>query len=314
MPEIDGYKVDFSIDGVVTVRRDQTVLAASLSAGIPHFHVCGGNAKCSTCRVLVLAGGEQLTPPNDKEQFLRSKMRFPPNVRLACQTYVTGESIRLIRVIRDETDMELYVGAAAGNATEQIGDEKELTLFFLDIRNFTAFIESNPPFDAIHIIRKLFAMFQHTIELYNGQVIETAGDGLYAVFGLREIEKSADDAVIAGFTILSNLEEMNKSYFNKLFCQPMNIGIGVHKGKVISGSLLMGMEKKLAVMGFAVNIAARLQDLTKELNNNFLISDKVHKSLSKKPGGTHSNVRLRGVTDNFTVWLIGSPYSQEYIQ
>lgn len=313
MPGVDHYEVDFSVDGHVPVKPDQTLLAASLTAGIPHFHVCGGNAKCSTCRVLVLDGGEQLTPPNDKEQFLRSKMQFPPNIRLACQTYVTGGSVRLVRVIRDETDIELYVGSAAGNATQQIGEEKELTLFFLDIRNFTAFVESNPPFDAIHIIRKLFSMFQHSIEQNNGQVIETAGDGLYAVFGLNEKGESADNAVNSGFTILSNLEEMNKSYFSKFFCQAMDIGIGIHKGKVISGNIRMGLERKTTVMGFPVNIAARLQNETKKLNNNFLISDKVYQSLSKKPQGFNSNTNLKGVTGDFPVWLIGSPYSQEYL-
>ena len=313
MPEADHYNVDFSGDGFVPIKPDQTLLVASLAADILHFHVCGGNAKCSTCRVLVLEGGERLTPPNDKEQLLRSKMQFPPNVRLACQTYVTGGPVKLVRVIRDEADIALYVGAAAGNATQQIGEEKELTLFFLDIRNFTAFIESNPPFDAIHIIRKLFAMFQHSIEQNNGRIIETAGDGLYAVFGFSEKEKSADNAVNSGFTILTKLEEMNKSYFSKFFCQAMDIGIGVHKGRVISGNIRMGLERKTTVMGLPVNIAARLQNATKKLNNNFVISDKIYQSLSKKPEGISSTVNLKGVTGDFPVWLIGSIYSQEYI-
>ena len=313
MSENEGYKVNFSVDGIIPIKSGQTLLAASLMAGLPHFHVCGGKAKCSTCRVLVLEGGEQLSQPNEKEQSLKNRMQFPPNIRLACQTYVTGEPVKIIRVIRDESDIEMYIGAEAGLDTQQIGEEKEMTLFFLDIRNFTAFIESNPPFDAIHIIRKLFTLFRNCIIQNNGTVIETAGDGLYAVFGFEQNDISADNAVRAGFSILGNLEEMNKLYFSKFFCQGMDIGIGIHKGKVICGNFRMGDELKTTVMGLPVNIAARLQNATKELNNNFVLSDKVYQSLSIKPPGKNTTLLLKGITGEFPVWMIGLPYKQEYL-
>lgn len=313
MPENNDYKVDFSTDGIINIKPGETLLAASLIAGLPHFHACGGKAKCSTCRVLVLKGGEQLTEPNEMEQGLKNRMQFPPNIRLACQTYVTGEPVKLVRVIRDESDIEMYIGKEAGHDTQQIGEEKELTLFFLDIRNFTSFIELNPPFDAIHIIRKLFAMFRTCIMLNNGRVIETAGDGLYAVFGIEKNNNSADNAVKAGLSILDNLAEMNKSYFSKFFCQSMDIGIGIHKGKVISGNFRMGDELKTTVMGLPVNIAARLQNATKELNNSFVVSDYVYQSLSIKPSGKNTALVLKGITGEFPVWMIGLPYKQEYL-
>lgn len=313
MPENEAYKVDFSVNGIINIEPGQTLLSASLTAGLPHFHVCGGKAKCSTCRVLVMEGGEQLSQPNDKEQSLKNRMQFPPNIRLACQTYVKGGPVKLVRVIRDESDIKMYIGSEAGHDIQQIGEEKELTLFFLDIRSFTSFIESNPPFDAIHIIRKLFAMFRNSIMQNNGTVIETAGDGLYAVFGFEHTGKSADNAVKAGFSILENLDEMNKSYFSKFFCQGMDIGIGIHKGKVISGNFRMGDELKTTVMGLPVNIAARLQNATKELNNNFVVSDKVYQSLSIRPTGKNKDLNLKGITGEFTVWLIGLPYKQEYL-
>ena len=307
------YKVDFSVDGIINIKPGQTILAASIEAGIPHFHVCGGNAKCSTCRVLVLEGEEHLSRPNEKEQRLKNKMQFPPNIRLACQSYVTGESVKLLRVIRDEADIGMYIGAQDGLDTQQIGEELELTLFFLDIRNFTSFIESNPPFDAIHIIRKLFSMFQNCITQYKGMVLETAGDGLYAVFGFEQNENSADNAVKAGLRIFSNLEEMNISYFSKFFCQDMDIGIGIHMGKVISGNFKMGDEVKTTVMGLPVNIAARLQNATKQLNNSFVVSDKVYQSLLTKPSGKNTTLILKGITLEFPVWIIGSPYKREYL-
>jgi adenylate cyclase len=77
MKENGKYWVEFAEDRVVRVGGDQSILDASLSSGIPHFHVCGGKAKCSTCRVLVIEGEEWLTPPNQKESFLKNQMHFP---------------------------------------------------------------------------------------------------------------------------------------------------------------------------------------------------------------------------------------------
>ena len=57
------------------------------------------------------------------------QMHFPPNVRLACQTYVKGGPVKLRRIIQDETDIGLYVGNTAGASTHQSGTERELVLF-----------------------------------------------------------------------------------------------------------------------------------------------------------------------------------------
>src|ERR1044071_9457402 len=130
------YHIEFPKEGIVNITESESILEASLSAGIPLFHVCGGNARCSTCRVLVMEGGEWLTAPNEKEQQLNNQMHFPPNVRLSCQTFLKGGPVKLRRIIQDETDISLYVGSAAGESTQQMGAERELVLFFLDIRDF----------------------------------------------------------------------------------------------------------------------------------------------------------------------------------
>ncbi len=65
-------------------------------------------------------------------------MHFPPNVRLACQTRVVGGPVKLRRIIQDETDIGLYAGSATGDITQQLGEEKELALMFLDHENFYA--------------------------------------------------------------------------------------------------------------------------------------------------------------------------------
>lgn len=311
MNENGKYLVEFAEEKVVEVRKNQSILDASLSAGIPHFHACGGNAKCSTCRVLIIDGDDRLTPPSQKESFLKSQMHFPPNVRLACQTRVTAGPVKLRRIIHDETDVGLYVGSAAGDSTQQLGEERELALMFLDIRNFTHIVENHPAFDVIHIIRKLFSSFQSRIEYYKGKIVETTGDGLYAVFGYEtRKEQSARSAIQAAHSMLEDLETLNETYFIPHFEERIEAGIGIHIGKVVSGTVRVGTEDHSIVMGYAVNIASRLQNATKELNNDFIVSSEIYNLLINSSTLEPQSIFVKGISSPLAVYLMGKPYRQ----
>jgi adenylate cyclase len=304
------FTVKFTSDKNIRVQKDQSILSASLAAGIPHFHVCGGNARCSTCRVLVLAGERSLTEPNKKEKLLKEQMHFSDEVRLACQTYVKGNGVRLTRIIRDESDIDLYVGSSAATFTENMGKEKKVVIFFIDIRDFTHFVATHLPFDIIHVMRKLFNSFYANIEKNNGKIIETTGDGLYAIFGLTGgLRQSADAAINCSYDILENLRQLNEDYLSKNFDQRIEIGIGIHAGTIVAGNIRLGMEKHLLVMGFPVNVAARLQNATKELNNNFIISSEALKLAGKSFRGHPSlSIHLKGIEEPVNVHLLGNPY------
>jgi len=303
--------IEFIGEKVIAIKEEQSILDASLSAGIPHFHACGGNAKCSTCRVLVIEGNDRLTPPNQKESFLKSLMHFPRNVRLACQTRVTASPVKLRRIIQDETDIGLYVGSAAGDSTQQLGEETDLALMFLDIRNFTHIVESHSAFDVIHIIRKLFSSFQSRIEINKGKIVETTGDGMYAVFGYEtEKQESAQAAVQTAYSMLEDLQILNETYFIPHFEERIKAGIGIHTGKVVSGSVRVGTENHSVVMGFPVNIASRLQNATKELNNEFIVSSDIFNLLIDPPALTSQSIFVKGVSHPLTVYLMGNPYQQ----
>jgi len=303
------YLVEFAEEKVIEVSKNQSILDASLSAGLPHFHVCGGNAKCSTCRILIIEGDDYLTPPSQDESFLKSQMHFPPNVRLACQTYVNGSPVKLRRIIQDVSDIGLYVGSAAGDSTQQLGEEKEMTLLFLDIRNFTHIVESHPAFDVIHIIRKLFSSFQSMIKANKGKIVETMGDGIYAVFGYETTkEKSAQLAVQAAYAILTDLQILNETYLIPHFEQKIDIGIGIHAGKVVTGTVRIGTEDRSIVMGYPVNIASRLQNATKEMNNDFIISSDVYHLLIDPAALEPKSVTVKGISSPLTVYLLGKPY------
>ena len=303
------HEVDFLGEKLVPVSEDETILHASLKAGIPHYHACGGNAKCSTCRVLILEGMENLSEINEKEYALRKRISLPENVRLACQTRVNGEPVLLKRIIRDRTDIHLYVHKKDDEDRHQIGTEKELALLFLDIREFTPFMEKSMPFDVIHIINRLYLLFEKVIKRFNGEIIETAGDGLYAAFGFdTTLEDAATDAYHAATNIFKELRNLNKDYLSPYFSHSVNIGIGIHAGKVIMGSIEINKNDQLKIMGLPVNIASRLQAATRELNNNFIVSDYCYSLIKCAPAGEKVRISLKGISEGQEAYLLGGPF------
>ncbi len=144
--------------------------------------------------------------------------------------------------------------------------DRDMALFFLDIRNFTPFVERHGAGDVIYVIRKLFSAFQNSIRVHRGQIIETSGDGFYAAFGFDcTIEEAVNAAVQAGMSILKHLEVLNEKSFRKNLNQSIEIGMGIHAGKVATGRILLGEKEHTIVMGYPVNVASRLQSATKRI-------------------------------------------------
>src|SRR5216110_3357440 len=130
---------------VCEIGCDDTILAASLRAGIAQTCVCGGNARCSTCRVLILEGIEHCSERTAKEQLLAERLAFAPEIRLACQTRVTG-NVKLRRLVLDDEDVQLTNqiergGSESVAAIAPAGEERSMVILFVDIRDFTGFAE-----------------------------------------------------------------------------------------------------------------------------------------------------------------------------
>src|SRR3954451_19027284 len=112
--------ITYVIDGrVAEIAPGETILQASLRAGIPHAHACGGHARCSTCRVQVVEGLDGCAGRTDKERDLATRLRFAPEARLACQTTVSAD-VRIRRLVLDQTDVDLVEQSARPAAVEPI--------------------------------------------------------------------------------------------------------------------------------------------------------------------------------------------------
>lgn len=305
-------EIEFFGDNKVVVEPTDSLLTASLAAGIPHYHACGGIARCSTCRVLVLEGEQNLSPPTRAETKLKLKIGLPAEVRLACQTKLMSGYVRVERLLKDAKDIERIIEIDERKPGKfklrPLGMEKELVLFFLDIRNFTRFVQFRPPFDVIFTLQKLFSLFQDIITREHGEVIQIVGDEIYAAFGITGRGKlAADAAIAAGLKSLQAVEEFNNTY-KKVLHENIQIGIGIHSGNVVVGELRLAGKRHLSTVGLAVNIASRIQEHTKKINNSFLVSQQVIEASTLSVNSEPMYLQLQGVTSLTPVFLLGKPY------
>src|SRR5688572_12997139 len=170
----------------VAVNDTETILKVSLRSGIPHTHVCGGKARCSTCRVMIVDGLDNLNPRNAPEQAMADRLKFSPDICLSCQTTFQG-SIRLRRPVIDDEDIELDDQTVRGRESgEAVGSEKRIAILFSDVRGFTTFSEAVPAYDVIHALNRYFHQIGQVITHHGGYIDNYMGDGVMALFGVDD--------------------------------------------------------------------------------------------------------------------------------
>ena len=220
----------------IHAHEGETILQAALRAGIPHASFCGGGARCSTCRVIILEGLENCAPRNAEEQAIAEMLQFEPQVRLACQTVVTGD-VKLRRMVTDvleDVDVDsLYV---EGVDPCSIGVEKDILILFADIRGFTPFAEKLLHYDVIHVLNLYFQQAGKVIARYGGAINNYMGDGFMALFEADEPHEGALRAVKAGLGLLDAVQDL-KPYLEDLYHQSFQIRVGLHYGQVVAGKV-----------------------------------------------------------------------------
>lgn len=197
------------------------------------------------------------------------------------------------------------------NPTSAMPDqEQELAILFLDIRNFTGLMESQSGQTVIQVVRRLFTAFNQIVKKFEGKVVEMAGDSLYAVFGLEtSLKEAVNYAYQATKVMFRTVDLFNEAYAEPYYGGPLEIGIGLHAGKVFVGEFGLDNAPQLSVMGLPVNIASRLQAKTKELDNDLIISEDAYQLLSDdRPISRHHTVQLQGISHGQQVRLAGKPY------
>jgi adenylate cyclase len=279
VPQSDGrVGISFLPDArAVEVSPGETILQAALRVGIKFTHACGGNARCSTCRTAILEGLENCTQRSEAEEEIAMHLQFKPMIRLACQTRVTGNTT-VRRLVLDDEDEELAVGSMAEEFGEAAGEERQVAILFVDIRGFTSFAEKLLPYDVIHALNRYYHRMGQIVHRHGGVIDNYMGDGILAVFGIEGSEHMVSCALEAGLEMLNAVESM-KPYFEAIHGRSFDIGIGLHYGAVVVGSIGWGNYKRRTIVGDAVNFASRVESANKNAGTNFLISEDAYEQV-----------------------------------
>jgi len=250
----------------VAARVGQTVLEALRIANVPHASTCGGRARCTTCRIRVGKGGASLPAPAGLELEALARIDAPQGVRLACQ-------------LRPERDLAITPLVAAGERAERYtpggvyGQERQVAAMFVDLRGSTGLNEARLPYDVVFILNQFFAEMSSALQETDGHYAQFAGDGLMALYGLRcDLSTACRQALLGARQMERRLRDLNLRLEDELPA-PLRIGIGIHCGEAIVGTMGPPSSPNLSAIGDNINIAARLESMTKTFGVSLVVSE-----------------------------------------
>ncbi len=287
----------------IRVPRGLSVLESSWRFNIPHASVCGGRGRCSTCRIRIVGDRSTLPPPSPGENAVLQRVGFGADsaVRLACQLRPRTD-LAFVPLLPPNAD----TSHAFANTRVRAGEERYVVSIFVDMRGSTRLAEKRMPFDTVFIINRFLAAVSHAVIEAGGQPNQFLGDGLLALFGLAADPATASrQAIHAAALIAANVERLNRQFAEDL-SEPIQYGIGIHGGEVIVGDVGYRDNVVFTALGDAVNVTARLQEMTKVLGCEVVLSDEVCKSAGLPPDALPSTeVAIRGRVELMTVRTAG---------
>ena len=269
MPQISVWPEE----AIVPFDDEVNILEALLSADLPIEHLCGGRARCSTCRVAIVEGLDDLSVRTEAEAAMATRLDFPDQVRLACQT-TASRSLRLRRLVLDKQDVELASQLGKPKFVGPIGKELEVAVVFVDVAGYTTMAETLPAYDIVHLLNRFFTRADSIVQDNAGRVDNYMGDAFLALFGIDETSHPALSAVRCGIGVLELAKELTR-YIELIYHQEFKVRVGIDIGEVVYG--LMGAESSAreTVIGDTVNVASRLEGANKETGTEILVSDAV---------------------------------------
>lgn len=290
-------RVTYGSSRSADISPGMTLLEALRMAGIPHASVCGGRGRCSTCRVHVDRGAEDLAAPESDEMKLLMRISAPASVRLACQIRPTRNL-----AVTPLLPPTATAADALGLADRQRSEERAVAVLFADLRGFTRFSEARLPYDVVFVLNRYREAMAEAIEEAGGVVNEFIGDGIMALFGLDgDIEAGCRAALRAARLMSERLDALNATLGDELE-DPLRIGIGIHAGSVIVGEMGYANLKGITVVGDVVNTASRIEGMTKDYQAQLVISEEVlNRGGVDSDNAERHEVPVRGRVEPMTV-------------
>jgi len=196
------------------------------------------------------------------------------DMRAAFGTYVDKEVVRII---------------LSGEFPDE-GVEAEISILFCDIRNFTAYAESAAAAEVVATLNRVFAAIVPVIEKHGGHVDKFLGDGLLAFFGVPErFPDHADRALAAACELVDAVAETDTG---------LAVAAGVNTGQVVAGAVGGAGRLNFSVIGDAVNVASRVEGMTRKTGDDVLITAATRDALLEPvPLVSRGTLRLKGKSE-----------------
>jgi adenylate cyclase len=256
--------------GVRKIRPGPTLLEISRRFQIPHAALCGGRARCATCRVLVLDGEDTLPSPHGNEEKLLRRISAPPHVRLACQLRPKHD-IQVKVLLGTET-----VASAGSHKFDhgKTGGAIKVSVLIADLRAFYELSQRQLPHELMVLLNRFYDEMNHAITAHNGRIEAFYGDGLMAIFGPERNERIASrGAIDAAINMLRAVDALNRE-FASAAPLPLRIGIGIETGEAIVGTVESESAPARAVtVGETVMVAGQIEASTRRFLADLIISD-----------------------------------------
>jgi len=262
----------------VETRPGETLLDAARRLGIPLVSACGGDAACSTCRVMVVEGAERMAAPPPDEAVLLAPLGPDGGIRLGCRAIPEGP-VTVRRLVIDEDDIALTDRRQV--TPGPVGREQEVGVLFADLRGFTSFAESLLPYDVVHVLNRFYALAGGVMERHGGTIATYMGDGFMALFDVAPGDGPALRAVRAGLGLIEAVAGW-RSYLELLHGRGLQVSVGVHTGRAVVGALGAGPSRIVTAVGDVVNTAARIEQANRSFGTRLLVSEEVARALGDR--------------------------------
>jgi adenylate cyclase len=167
---------------------------------------------------------------------------------------------------------EMLSGNLGSGVSAQLAD---VCVLFSDVRDFTTLSENMPPEVVTTVLQRYFDRMVHAVHRYDGTVDKFIGDGMMVLFGApMKSDDPCGDAVQCALSMMSELDRLNVD-FEREGLPTLTIGIGVNYGAVTVGNIGSSERHNYSAIGDAVNVAARVEGLTKDLGRKIIVTDAV---------------------------------------
>ena len=171
------------------------------------------------------------------------------------------------------------VGSILEKRDELSGTRKNVCVMFLDIRNFTPFVESHTPEEVVTYLNKLFHFMIDSVQRHDGVINQFLGDGFMATFGAPVSNGNiSQKAVLASIEIIERVKQENDARN----IPETKIGIGLHYGEAVIGNIGSSVRKQYSITGNVVIMASRIEQLNKLWRSQLIISEQVYQDLDEE--------------------------------